>query len=145
VPVVTNMPRLYKRFGIPLVTSIGAVLLAVGVVGWAVAREPWQLFVAAALSGCGWVTMGAAAVNALVSQWFVRSRPAALATAYNGASIGGVVFSPLWVALIAALGFAGGASVVGVVMVAVIGALSLFVFARTPESMGQAPDCDAPG
>lgn len=145
VPVVANMPRLYKRFGIPLVTSAGAALLGLGVLGWAVAREPWQLFAAAALSGCGWVTMGAAAVNALVARWFVRMRPAALATAYNGASIGGVVFSPLWVALIAALGFSGGATAVGAVMIATIGALSFLVFARTPESMGQAPDGDAPG
>ena len=145
VPVVANMPRLYRRLGVPLVTIVGALLLAVGVVGWAVASEPWQLFAAAALSGSGWVTMGAAAVNALVAQWFVRARPAALATAYNGASIGGVVFSPLWVALIAALGFAGGASVVGIVMVIVIGALSLFIFSMTPERMRQAPDGDAPG
>lgn len=145
VPVVANMPALYRRFGIPTVTSIGALLLALGVLGWAVASEPWHLFVAAVLSGCGWVTMGAAAVNALVAQWFVRTRPAALATAYNGASIGGVVFSPLWVALIAAFGFAGGAAVVGVVMVVVMFALSALVFSRTPESLGQAPDGDAPG
>lgn len=54
VPVVANMPLLYRRFGIPFVTSIGAVLLSVGIVGWAVASEPWQLFAAATLSGCGW-------------------------------------------------------------------------------------------
>ena len=61
--------------------------------------------VAALLSGSGWVTMGAVAVNAVIAPWFVRTRPAALAKAYNGASVGGVVFSPLWVALIAAWGF----------------------------------------
>lgn len=145
VPVVANMPRLYRRLGIPLVTTAGAVLLVTGVVGWAIAREPWQLFAAAMLSGCGWVTMGAAAVNALVARWFVRARPAALATAYNGASLGGVVFSPLWVALIATLGFAGGATAVGAITVIVIGALSMLIFARTPENMGQKIDGDAPG
>jgi hypothetical protein len=81
VPVVANMPRLYRRFGIPVATCVGAVLLGLGVLGWALAYEPWQLFVAAFLSGCGWVTMGAAAVNARVAQWFVRTRSAALATA----------------------------------------------------------------
>ena len=49
VPVVANMPRLYRRLGVPLVTIVGALLLAVGVVGWAVASEPWQLFAAAAV------------------------------------------------------------------------------------------------
>lgn len=140
VPVVANMPWLYRRFGIPLVTTAGAALLAAGAVGWAIASEPWQLFAASFLSGCGWVTMGAAAVNALVAQWFVRARPAALAMAYNGASIGGVVFSPLWVVLMAAFGFTGAAAAVGVVMVAVMAALSILVFAKTPERLGQAPD-----
>ena len=59
--VVANLPALYRRFGLPNVTKAGAVLLAVGVVGWAVAREPWQLMAATFLSGAGWVAMGAAA------------------------------------------------------------------------------------
>ena len=44
--------------------------------------------------------MSAAAINAMVSPWFVRTRPAALTSAYNGASVAGIVFSPLWVAAI---------------------------------------------
>ena len=58
---------------------------AAGVIGWAAAQAPWQLFAATLLSGAGWGAMGAAAVNAIVSPWFVRTRPAALAMAYNGA------------------------------------------------------------
>src|SRR5437588_392043 len=72
---------------------------------WAVAREPWQLFAATSLSGAGWAAMSGAAVNAIVSPWFARTRPAALAMAYNGASVGGIVFSPLWVAAIGLMGF----------------------------------------
>ena len=49
--------------------------------------------------------MSASAVNALVSPWFIRARPAALGMAYNGGSAGGIIFSPLWVAAIAVLGF----------------------------------------
>jgi len=143
--VVANLPRLYRRAGLPLVTSLGALALALGILGWAEAVRPWQLFLAAFFSGIGWVSMGAAAVNAIVAPWFIRSRPAALMMAYNGASIGGIVFSPLWVALIARLGFAGAAMLVGLVMLAAIWLLSCLVFSRTPESLGQKPDGDAPG
>jgi hypothetical protein len=145
VGVIANLPRLYRVLGIPLVTVSGAVLLAAGVFGWAVAAEPWQLFVAAIASGIGWVGLGAAAVNALVAPWFVRSRPAALGMAYNGASVGGVIFSPLWVALIAGLGFAGAAAAAGAVMVVAVAALAITVFSVTPERLGQVPDGDAPG
>ena len=41
----------------------------------------------------------------MVSPWFVRARPAALGMAYNGGSVGGIIFSPLWVAAIGVLGF----------------------------------------
>ncbi|WP_333830570.1 MFS transporter [Pararhodobacter sp.] len=138
--VVANLPRLYRRLGVAQVTVLGAVLLALGVLGWAMATQPWQLFGAALASGAGWVAMGAAAVNALVAPWFNLRRPAALGMAYNGASLGGVIFSPLWIALIAGIGFVPAALVVGGVMVAVVVVLSALVFTRTPEGMGQAPD-----
>jgi hypothetical protein len=143
--VVANLPALYRRFGLPTITRTGAVALALGVLGWAIAREPWQLLLATLFSGAGWVTMGAAAVNAIVAPWFVAKRPAALAMAYNGASIGGVVFSPLWVAAIAWLGFPMAAAVIGAIMVLAIWLLAGVVFARTPESLGQIADGEAIG
>jgi hypothetical protein len=89
--------------------------------------------------------MSAAAVNAIVSPWFVRTRPAALAMAYNGGSVGGVIFSPLWVASIATLGFPAAAGAISLVMVVTMWTLATLVFSRTPEGMGLAPDGDAPG
>ncbi len=138
--VVANLPRLYRRFGVPQLTVTGATMLALGIIGWALAAEPWQLFMAALASGAGWVAMGAAAVNALVAPWFNVRRPAALGMAYNGASLGGVIFSPLWIALIAGIGFVPSALAIGGVMVLVVGGLSLLVFRHTPESLRQKPD-----
>jgi MFS family permease len=137
---VANMPKLYRLFGLPTVTVAGAVCLALGVAGWAYAVEPWQLFVATLFSGTGWVALGAAGINAMVSPWFNRGRPAALSTAYNGASIGGVIFSPLWVALIGWIGFQLASISVGIVMVVAIVILSRQVLRHTPESTGLAPD-----
>ncbi|WP_037164299.1 MFS transporter [Pseudorhizobium pelagicum] len=138
--VVANLPRLYRFAGISSVTVTGAALLAIGVVGWSLADQPWQLFAAALLSGTGWVAMGAAAVNALIAPWFVRSRPAALSMAYNGASVGGVVFSPLWVMLIATSGFSQAATLIGITMVTTVIALSVLAFSKSPERLGQSPD-----
>jgi hypothetical protein len=76
----------------------------------------------------------------LIAPWFVQRRPAALGLAYNGASLGGVIFSPLWIALIAGIGFPSAALVVGTGMVAVISGLAVLVFRHTPASLGQIPD-----
>ncbi len=143
--VVTQLPRWHRRFGPGRTAVAGAAVTALGVLGWAGADHPWQLFVAALASGSGWVTMGAVAVNAAIAPWFARTRPMALAKAYNGASIGGVIFSPLWVALISGLGFMAAAAIVGSVMVVVMLLLARSVFSKTPEQMAQRPDGDAPG
>lgn len=140
VLVVANLPTLHRRFGLPMVTLGGAVVLALGITGWAQAREPWQLFLAALLSGGGWVALGAAGINAMLAPWFAKRRPAALSTAYNGASVGGILFSPLWAGLIAAIGFAAAAMTVGVVMIAIVGLLAVLVLSRSPASLGQFPD-----
>ena len=103
--VVAHLTAVYARLGVSVTTTVGAGALGLGVLGWALAAESWQLFVGAIVSGAGWAAMGAAAVNAIVARWFVGGRPAALAMAYNGASIGGVIFSPLWVALIRRIEF----------------------------------------
>ena len=143
--VIANLPKLYLRFGVAAVTKCGSVALAAGIFGWAIAQQPWQLFLATLMSGGGWVTMGAAAVNAIISPWFARTRPAALASAYNGSSIGGVIFSPLWVAAIGLLGFPGAALAIGLVMVVTIWALADLYYAKTPEQMGLVADGDAAG
>lgn len=143
--VAANVPALYRRFGLPAVTVVAASLLAAGICGWAIARDPWQLFAATLISGAGWAAMGGVAVNAIVSPWFVRMRPVALGTAYNGASFAGLIFSPLWVLAIALMGFPAAGAVIGGATVATVGLLAGKFFARTPQQMGLSPDGDAAG
>ncbi len=140
-----NLPAAHRRFGLAAVTKAGGLTLAAGVIGWAMATAPWQLFAATLLTGLGWGTMSAAALNAIVSPWFVRTRPAALSMAYNGGSVGGVIFSPLWVAAIGLLGFPLTATVVGLVMAASIWILADRLLSRTPQQLGLMPDGDAAG
>ena len=143
--VGANLPAFYRRFGASAVTKAAALSLALGTLGWAIANTRWQLFAAALLSGAGWGAMSAVAVNAIVSPWFVRGRPAALAVAYNGGSIGGVIFSALWVAAIDRLGFPIATMLIGSIMAAVMWVLAEELLSRTPQRMGLAPDGNAPG
>jgi len=137
---VANLPRLHGRFGLKRVTRAGAWALGLGIVGWSLAASPWQLFLAALVSGLGWATLGAAAVNAIVAPWFTRGRPSALALAYNGASVGGILMSPLWVLSIQALGFPLAATVIAAAVIAVLWVLAGRIFVHSPGSLGQWPD-----
>ncbi|NKB60179.1 MAG: MFS transporter [Alphaproteobacteria bacterium] len=142
--VIANMPAIYTRFGLPLTTKVSALSLAFGIIGWANAAEPWQLFAATILSAFGWAGTSAMAINTILSPWFVRRRPAALSMAYNGASVGGVLFSPVWVFLIALSGFSTATILVGCALVLMLWTLSNRYFSKTPDALGMHPDGDTP-
>ena len=138
--VVANLAGLHRRFGMVVVTRAGALLTALGLLGWAFAREPWQLFLITPVSGAGWAMTSGAALNAMVSPWFIRRRPAALSMAYNGASMGGVLFSPLWVALIGGLGLQSAAMLVAATVMLFLWVLAGRYLRAVPAAMGLAPD-----
>jgi MFS family permease len=141
--IIAILPEIHRRFGLARTTFFGAIATAVGLIAWSGAHEPWQLFVAAVPSAAGWAMTSGAALNAIVTRWFDRDRPLAMALAFNGASVGGVLFVPLWVTLIRSIGFPFAALLVGGSMVAVVAYLCVGYLARSPDEMGLAPDGDA--
>jgi predicted MFS family arabinose efflux permease len=140
--LIMFLPEIHRKLGIAGTSFGGAVLMAVGLVGWSGAWQPWQLFLAAIPSAAGWATTSGAALNAIVAPWFERDRPKALGLAFNGASVGGVLFVPLWVFLIGRLGFPIAAVSVAAVTVSAVALLSARFFSASPASLGLAPDGD---
>lgn len=138
--LIAYLSDAHRRFGLARVTQTGAVALAVGALAWSCASAPWHMFVAALLSGIGWAATSGAAINAMVAPWFERQRPAALAMAFNGASIGGVLFVPLWVGMIGWLGFTAAAAAIAAGMLLVLLPLSARYLTPTPRGLGLAPD-----
>jgi predicted MFS family arabinose efflux permease len=141
--VIACLPEIHRRLGLAKATFLGAVITAAGLILWSNSREPWQLFAAAIPSGAGWALTSGAALNAMVAKWFDRDRPMAIALAFNGASVGGVLFMPMWVYLIRSIGFPAAALLVGGCMVAVVAYLCVSFLAKSPDDMGLAPDGDA--
>ena len=138
--IIVYLPEIHRRFGIAQTTLAGAAFAAVGLIGWSNAWHPWQLFLAAIPSAIGWAVMSGAALNAMIARWFDRERPKAMSLAFNGASVGGVIFVPLWVFLIGMLGFPVSAGLVGTTMVFVVGALSIRLLRYSPGDLGLNPD-----
>lgn len=138
--IVAYLPELHRSFGIANAITAGALLSAVGICAWASVVEPWQLYVAAVLSGAGWAVTSGAAINAIVARWFERDLPKALSLAFNGASLGGVVFALLWMALIVQVGFQSAALLVGIAMIVVIVPLAFRFLRHSPADLGLPPD-----
>ncbi|WP_316180216.1 MFS transporter [Bradyrhizobium sp. SZCCHNRI1009] len=138
--LVAYLPDIHRRIGIAGTTLGGALLMAIGLIGWSRSWEPWQLFLAAIPSAGGWAATSGAALNAIVARWFERDRPKAMSLAFNGASVGGGLFVPLWLFLIDWLGFQTAALAVSIVALGVMGWISIRYFRLSPTSLGLSPD-----
>ena len=142
--LVARFPALEARLGILRVVLLGAGLTAAGLLGWAGATRPWHIFLAAMFSGAGWALTSGASINAMLTPWFDGRRPKALALAFNGASMGGVLFAPLWALLITQWGFPAAGAVIAATTFAVMAALALLILRHTPQSLGVPADPAAP-
>lgn len=142
--LVARFPAVEARLGITRVVLLGATLTTAGLIGWSSATEPWHLFAAAIFSGAGWALTSGASINAMITPWFDGRRPAALALAFNGASMGGVVFAPLWALLITQWGFPAAGAAIAIATFAVMVTLALLFLRHTPQSLGLPPDLPAP-
>ncbi|HYI82398.1 MAG TPA: AEC family transporter, partial [Acetobacteraceae bacterium] len=138
--IVTRLPALHRRFGLVAVTRAGLLACAAGALAWGHATAPWQMVPAALLTALGWALTSGVAINAMVAPWFDRRRGAALSMAFNGASFGGVLFTPFWAALIAACGFAGASVWVALLVAAVGWVLAGRWLGATPATLGLYPD-----
>jgi predicted MFS family arabinose efflux permease len=134
---VAFLPEAHRRWGIARVTAAGAGCAAIGIVAWANAGEAWQLFPIALISGAGWAATSGAAVNAIVAPWFDKDRPRALSFAFNGATLGGLVFTPLWAALIDCFGFARAAALIAAALLAILLPVSAQYLRPAPVSQGR--------
>ena len=129
--LITALPDAYRRFGVASVTIAGAFCAAAGAVVWTSAPQIWLLVPALLLSGVGWSAMSGAALNLIVAPWFERDRPKAISMAFNGASIGGLLFTPLWTILIAHVGLTAAGLTIAIATIVVICPLAGLILRRT--------------
>lgn len=112
--------ELVARLGIRRLVACGIAALAASTILLAVAREPWQLYLAFILMSLGWTGAGTVVMATIVSVWFVRRRGLAISLAFNGASFGGVVIAPLLVLLVEAIGFPAAMLTATAIMIVVL-------------------------
>lgn len=125
------LPRIAEaigRFGPRAVFLAGLSITTTALMLLPSVTEPWQLVLLYVLMAPGWNATSVAPIAATVGQWFDRKRGLALNLALSGATLAGLVVTPVLLAAIPALGFATAERLlvaVGIVLAA--GTVVLFV------------------
>ncbi len=129
------MGRLADRYGVMVVTMIGAVALGLGFVAAGSAGSLWQFSLAhGLLIGLLGTSATFAPLVADTSQWFDRRRGIALAICMSGNYLAGVVWAPVMQRSIDAVGWRTTYVALGVFCVVTIIPLAFFLRTRTPAA-----------
>ncbi len=113
--------RLFDHSGPRAVYAIGLLLLGAGFSAAAYARELWQLQVCVGLAGgLGSACLGQVTGSLLVSRWFARRLPIALAVVSSAAGAGVLLLVPLAQLLVDWAGWRGAYHVLGGAMLAAV-------------------------
>ena len=96
---------LIDKKGASWVVFIGACCIGFSLVGISWAQNLWLIFVSYGIMGFAYPAVGAAAISATLSPWFLKDFGWALGLSLTGASVGGAIIPPLMTYTIQKLSF----------------------------------------
>jgi MFS family permease len=132
------------KYGPRPVMALGAILMAAGVFLIGQVTAPWHVYVAFSLSGLGYACLSVTTITAALSPWFEKHQGRAMSSAMLGASIGGMISTPILIYAIARLGLEDAMLWSAVAALVVMLPLALFVLKRSPAELGLYPDGEPP-
>ena len=146
VGALTAMPvgSITAQCGPRPVMAFGACTMAAGVAGLGQADAPWHVHSAFAVMGVGWSCLSMTAITTTLAPWFEKHQGRAVSTSLMGASLGGMLGTPLLLFAIAGLGFSGATLAAAITAMLIVLPLALFVMRQRPQDMGLLPDGERP-
>jgi|TARA_B100002003_G_scaffold251662_1_gene296556 MFS family permease len=132
---------LVDRIGTRRMVLIGYILMGLGFIWLGQVETLWQFYASFMTISLGSGLGGWLAIIAMVNNWFTRQRSFAMASAMSGIHFGGLLV-PLFALGIETFEFRGAATIIGVILLIVVGPAAKIIRNR-PEDMGLQPDGDS--
>ena len=119
---------LLDKLGGRLVFSMGLGFAGIALCGTALATEFWQVVVLMGLTtSVGYAAISPASSTIVVAGWFTRNRGTALGVATSGTKVAMIILPPMIAALIVAYDWRSAMMIVGLMVLAVVPAVLLFM------------------
>jgi len=133
--------RIIYLFDVRKVIAIGGLVAGVGFALLIWVNSLWYFYLCYIIIGIGMTAMGHVPASTIVSNWFEKYRGTAIGIMSTGIGAGGFVLAPLVGGyLIPTFGWQYSYLALGVITVAVIVPLALFVIREKPADLGLYPD-----
>lgn len=135
-----SVGKTIAKNGPRLVVAVGAIAMATGVSLMPYCTETWHVIASFLVLGLGMTCLSTNTVGSTLAPWFERFQGRAMSTSMLGASIAGMVSTPLLMSGIKVLGFQTTFMLAAMATVIFVLPLAAFVLRRRPQDMGLHPD-----
>lgn len=133
--------KMLDRWGSRRMFAIGAVFIALGLMGSSLTTMQWHLyFWYGVIASIGIAILGLSNYAALVSRWFQQKRGLALGIAFSGTGAGTFIIVPLTEQWISAWNWQWAMIGQGLLMLVIVLPISVFLLYYRPSDLGYQPD-----
>ena len=133
------------RYGPRVPMVIGGILLSLGFLSLSLMANLWQFYlIRGVFMAAGFALTGMLVTNTAVSNWFIRRRGRAIATAGMGTNTGMLIIAPVTVGIIDVWGWQTAWLFFAILAWIVVVIPSAILMRRRPEDIGLIPDGDLP-
>ena len=137
---LTSVGTVTARFGARPAVLIGAAAMAIALAGLGYFSDARALFLMFAFLGVGRACLSAMTISTTLAPWFERHQGRAVSTALLGASVGGMIATPLLLGGIALYGVTSTFAFAGVISAILLLPVAFWIIKRTPQELGLLPD-----
>lgn len=133
------------RMGPRPVIALGAVVIGAVVAGIPWCTEVWHVFALMVVMGIGRACLSTTSISTGLAPWFERHQGRAVSMALLGASVGGIIGTPLLLQGTAVFGFQTALFLAGMSSLVLLLPICIFVLKNRPQDLGLLPDGLPPG
>ncbi|MCL1829417.1 MAG: MFS transporter [Oscillospiraceae bacterium] len=132
--------KLNDRLGKSIVPSVSVILVGTSLFLTSRATQMWQVFFTYGIGfSCGISGCCNSVSASILTNWFVEKRGFALGLATSGMAVGSFILVPANLFIIERLGWRTSMAALGIIIVAVVGPLYMFLLRSKPEEKGMKP------
>jgi len=132
------------RFSPKRVMIVGTIFVSSTLVGLSSMTSLWMFYFFYFLNALGYVTAGPLPNQVLLSYWFNRLRGRMMGIAYVGIGVGGAIVPFLASSFTANYGWRWSLRLIGLMILAVLLPIAIFIIKSKPADVGQLPDGESP-
>lgn len=139
---VISMPfvgRWLPKFNINILLTVTMSLVVLAMAAMSFYSESWQWWISGAVLGLAGAFIFVMPAPILINNWFKKKRGLAIGIGMSFSGIGGAILSPVFAAIIQAIGWRNGYLVAAAIVAVLVLPFTLFVFKYKPEDKGLKP------